>query len=217
MFVSVATELVLLRHARRLPMRAYARELGISQPALVDLEHGRNYPAPETLRAYARMVGVPAERLLEAEEQDRALAALTATPEAAKRLAAEAAQEIARVRQILGAGRASREDLTPGPFLRLQYSTPKCALDLRRDPALARCWNYLAYFVLARADLPLPGPPGALEDRQKAAPGAPPTAGNPHDRADLVRLCFSRVRVALGPGQAVTLEFEGISRDHGGG
>lgn len=217
MFVSVATELVLLRHARRLPMRAYAKELGISQPALVDLEHGRNYPAPETLRAYARMVGVPAERLLEAEEQDRALAALTATPQVANRLVAEAAQEIARVRQILGAGRASREDLTPGPFLRLQYSTPKCALDLRKDPALARCWNYLAYFVLARADLPVPGPARALEDRQKAAPGAPPTAGNPHDRADLVRLCFSRVRVALGPGQAVTLEFEGISRDHGGG
>jgi len=222
MYVSVATELVLLRRARRLPMRAYARELGISQPALVDLERARNYPSCETLRAYARLVGVSADHLVEAQEQDRALAALTAPPPLASSLLCAAVGEITRLRQVLGTDRASPADLASQAFLRLQHRTPKSVRALREDPALARCWNYLAYYVLTRVRLPGAGPacPGQLYEPAAAAAelaAASAAIDNPRDRADLVRLCFARVAVALGPGQALGLELEGISRAHGGG
>ncbi|MFZ5768617.1 MAG: helix-turn-helix domain-containing protein [Bacillota bacterium] len=222
MYVSVATELVLLRHARRLPMRAYARELGISQPALVDLERGRNYPSCETLRAYARLVGVPADHLVEAQEQDRALAALTAPPPLAGSLFCAAVGEITRLSQVLGPDQVSEADLAPEAFLKLQHHTVKSVRALQADPALARCWKYLARHVLSRVHVSALGLSWPAELCQPAVAAAAlmrtdVAIGNPRDRADLVRLCFARVTVALGPGQALGLEFEGISRAHDGG
>ncbi|MFZ5768630.1 MAG: helix-turn-helix domain-containing protein [Bacillota bacterium] len=215
MYVSVATELVLFRHARRVPMRAYAKELGISQPALVDLERERNYPSRETLCAYARLVGVPADFLAEAQEQDRALAALTAPAAVAKRLLHTALEEIARVRQLLRTGEVSPSDLRPAALLALQHRTPKSVLALGSDPAVAPCWEYLAGYVLQRVNAPVTGSPG----EEAAARGQQaPSLENPRDRADLVRLCLVRVSVDLRPGGLGGIrevQFEGITAEHG--
>lgn len=48
-----------------------AQRLEVSRSTLTDWKYGRGFPSPENLRALAREIGVPYERVLDAALRDR--------------------------------------------------------------------------------------------------------------------------------------------------
>lgn len=86
MYTSLATEIALVRLALGLSRTAFARFLGVSQPALLALERERAWPAESTVRSYAALVRRGAESLLYAQQVDYAYASLFSHPSAATAL-----------------------------------------------------------------------------------------------------------------------------------
>lgn len=59
------------REAMNLSLRALALMVGCSAAHQSDVEHGRRWPGPELMAAYARELGIPIERLWDQRARDK--------------------------------------------------------------------------------------------------------------------------------------------------